>query len=493
MQGEYRTALDYHTEALKIRRSSGNVRLIAASYYNMAIAMEGLGYAREALRYHKLSLELEEQIGNKRGEIISYNGMGRLYTSLSEFATAEKYLKRAEKMIFEIGAEDELRETYLFYSDLYERQGNTSKALDYFKKYKVVTDSVFNESALRQITEIQALYEIEKKEKEIALLNQQNEWNELQMAQQASQIRQQRWLLILGAGFFLLLAGFAVIIYNYYLQKSRTNEELTKLNKEILEQQEEITAQSEELREANDMIVGFNTELKLKVEHQTYELRQAYQDLDTFFYRSSHDFRRPLTTLMGLSKVAQLSVTDPVSLDLFQKVNETVVAMDRMLSKLHAFSNLGIEDLPIETLDFETKLEAFKKAFSDEIQQKNLTFTYRLDLKKPVRTYALLIHVLLENLIENAIIFNSHQGRVHVEIRFSDQNLQVEVSDNGIGINQELLDSVFEMYLRGSEQSKGNGLGLYLANKVVTRLKGQISVDSILNEGTTFRVTIPIT
>ncbi len=109
------------------------------------------------------------------------------------------------------------------------------------------------------------------------------------------------------------------------------NELLHNLNREIHEQKEEIEAQSEELIESNETISRVNARLEEKVEARTTELKQAYTELDTFFYRSSHDFRRPLTTFMGLAEVAKITVKDNVALELFEKINETARNLDKML------------------------------------------------------------------------------------------------------------------------------------------------------------------
>ncbi len=76
---------------------------------------------------------------------------------------------------------------------------------------------------------------------------------------------------------------------------------LVELNKAIAEQKEEIQSQSEELTESNQAIYDINQNLEQIIKERTAELVQAYKELDTFFYRASHDFRRPLTTFMGLA------------------------------------------------------------------------------------------------------------------------------------------------------------------------------------------------
>ena len=83
-------------------------------------------------------------------------------------------------------------------------------------------------------------------------------------------------------------------------------------------------------------ILGINDELEQKVEARSVELKNAHKELDIFFYRSSHDFRRPLTTFIGLAEVAKIAVKDETALNLFEKVRENSLALDKMLRKLQS-------------------------------------------------------------------------------------------------------------------------------------------------------------
>jgi signal transduction histidine kinase len=67
----------------------------------------------------------------------------------------------------------------------------------------------------------------------------------------------------------------------------------------------------------------------------------------------------------------------------------------------------------------------------------------------------------------------------------------IEVLDNGKGISAEYLGKIFEMFFRASEDSYGSGLGLYITKQVVEKLQGKIEVESVFNEGTTFKVWLP--
>src|SRR5690606_41634466 len=103
---------------------------------------------------------------------------------------------------------------------------------------------------------------------------------------------------------------------------------------------EELQAKSEELQYAYETIARSNRELERKVNERTSALTEAYRELDTFFYRASHDFRRPLTTFLGLAELATTTLKDARAGELCDKVRETAINLDKMLFKLQSISDL---------------------------------------------------------------------------------------------------------------------------------------------------------
>jgi signal transduction histidine kinase len=106
-----------------------------------------------------------------------------------------------------------------------------------------------------------------------------------------------------------------------------------------------------------------------------------------------------------------------------------------------------------------------------------------------------LLTIILTNLIENAINFRKTYGReksfVRVLLDSENGYIKLIIEDNGIGIIEQYLDKIFDLYFRANEQSKGNGLGLYLVKKAVSLLNGTIEVKSEIELGTTFTIQLP--
>jgi len=135
-----------------------------------------------------------------------------------------------------------------------------------------------------------------------------------------------------------------------------------------------------------------------------------------------------------------------------------------------------------------------------EIKQKlskNLDITtldIRISQAKGTELYSdpVLIMIILENLIENAVLFRrKRKATVELDLQSEDGHYILTVKDNGIGIPKEQHNKIFDMFFRASEKSYGNGLGLYLVNKAVKKLQGNIRIESEENEFTIFTVSFP--
>ncbi len=244
------------------------------------------------------------------------------------------------------------------------------------------------------------------------------------------------------------------------------------------------------MTEANQTISQINTSLEDKVEERTTELKQAYKELDTFFYRSSHDFRRPLTTFMGLAEVAKITIKDPNALELFSKVNDTAHYLDKMLVKLQSMSDLGGQELVYKEVFLREIFNSVCDTFREVLQRKNIKAFCEIELKESFYSYPALLRIIIENLVENSIFFcGVNDPVIQFKVYDTEGEVVMEVQDNGEGIADEYKERIFEMYFRANERSKGNGLGLYIVKKAVEKLNGVITLKSELHKGTTFTVS----
>jgi len=285
------------------------------------------------------------------------------------------------------------------------------------------------------------------------------------------------------------------------------NSEIGAQNEELIQYQEEVMAQRDfieeknnilqeqsiELEIANNEIQHMNASLERIIDERTRELKVLNSDLDMLMYRSSHDFRRPLTTLMGLHEIARLTVKEDISKELFAKVYATALTMDKMLLKFFMLYNIN----HFRNFDEGVSLENIVSKIDKNLisRKKNIDFRSSIDIRKYNANDERnnLIEIILENLVENSLIYNS-KDHMEVEISITENNelLHIITRDNGNGIPEVQLDKIFEIYFRGSTLSSGNGLGLYVVKRAVEALNATIKVDSRPNEFTRFEVSFPV-
>ncbi|NOS55374.1 MAG: hypothetical protein HOP37_03850, partial [Cyclobacteriaceae bacterium] len=505
-QKKYDSALYFHDKGLDSRVEIGNKVDISASLFNKAEFFLVTNQFNQARSYYFQSLAIDVSIGDNYGRSLNYNRIGNLFLQQGNLDSAKAYLDKSNELAVPTSAMDVMQDNYRDLATYMVKAGKPLEAINYYKLNERLTDSLFNKRTAESLSSYRTLYDVERRENEVELLKKNVQINK-------EQVQKQRAILIAALVVVLILTVLAISYYrfnkrlkkfNYILAEkneeiqvqseelAESNEVLSKLNRDIREQKEEIQAQSEELAESNQTISGINETLEQRIEARTAELKQAYKELDTFFYRSSHDFRRPLTTFMGLAEVAKITVKDPNALELFDKVNETARNLDKMLMKLQSISDLGVQELLYKEVLVKELMKMGLDSFNQELHLKGVKVDIDVDPNLSFYSYPALIKIIFDNLIENSISFRKEAGaRLMLRAFTSQGGVVVEFEDNGQGIEEQYLGQVFEMYFRGNEQSKGNGLGLYIVQKTAAKLKGRVSITSKIGMGTKVTIFFP--
>jgi signal transduction histidine kinase len=156
----------------------------------------------------------------------------------------------------------------------------------------------------------------------------------------------------------------------------------------------------------------------------------------------------------------------------------------------------GSFELRYDDVRAESLFEDLKAEFEPQAAEKNISLTFHLPPKfPPMQGDRDKITLAVHNLIANSLKYTPTGGRVDVSVEFSNQQLAIQVKDTGIGISEEEQDKVFDRFYRAKDtrvsKITGTGLGLTLAREVVRLHGGDIHVDSKLDHGSTFTLTIP--
>jgi signal transduction histidine kinase len=252
--------------------------------------------------------------------------------------------------------------------------------------------------------------------------------------------------------------------------------------------------QQGKLIQANEQVRKMNETLESLVEERTKSLKLANEEMDVFLYRASHDLRGPIVSILGICNLAS-HIKDPQAKELFEKTSQTAFKMDRVLKKLQLINEIN-HPRDYATINLTSKIQELQKLFAERIREYNISMIIDAPENLTLNSYPKLIEIILINLMENALFYSGFKRGEHSEIKFSahreNGHVQLSVNDNGIGIDNKVINSIWDMFYIGDEHSKGNGLGLYVTLKSVKALKGNISVKSEKNIYTQFTISIPV-
>ena len=239
------------------------------------------------------------------------------------------------------------------------------------------------------------------------------------------------------------------------------------------------------------------SEQKERIEEMSAKARTATEAKVSFFTNISHEFRTPLTLILGpLEDLLANPKNGPVtpSLVLIQK---NVIRLLRLVNQLMDLRKIDVEKMKVKASENDLVL------FIAEIIQsfKNIAQNRNIDLRLITRERQLnawfdasMIDKVIFNLLSNAFKFTKDGGFIHVYVNKAEAGrLCVKVEDNGLGMTREALEKVFDPFYQGDHENyKGSGLGLALSKELVQLHKGTITVSSERGKGATLEVYLPL-
>jgi len=223
-------------------------------------------------------------------------------------------------------------------------------------------------------------------------------------------------------------------------------------------------------------------------------LAKTNTELDQFVYRTSHDLRSPLSSIMGLVEVARKAERHEDVMHFLELINNRAKAQDVLISEIIDYSRNARTDIrrdpvPLRQLVQEIfDLQRFNDGMDAVLLMNNV------EAACCVQTDPARMKSILSNLVNNAIKYRDEskpQMFVKVNAQSTQQGLRISVADNGTGIQPEHKDKVFDMFYRATDRSKGSGLGLFIVREMVDKLNGSISLETDYTKGSTFVIDLP--
>lgn len=260
----------------------------------------------------------------------------------------------------------------------------------------------------------------------------------------------------------------------------------------------EVELRTRDLAEANSILEAQRYEL----EDINLRLKKENQYKSDFLAIMSHELRTPLTSIIAFAELLEKAKQGENSKDerIAQEIKNNSKILLGMINNILELARLeaGKFELYLEPVDFVDVINAVENMITPLAEKKEITLLTKVELEVPVITGDReSLRRIVENLVSNAIKFTPEKGKVEVYVTFDDfeDEVIINVKDNGIGISKEDQSLIFEKFVQSDtsiyRQYSGSGLGLAVAKELAELHGGWIKVESEEGKGSLFRVGIP--
>ncbi len=230
------------------------------------------------------------------------------------------------------------------------------------------------------------------------------------------------------------------------------------------------------------------------IKQHNEELKKTNQELDNFVYRVSHDLKAPISSTKGLINIALLETEKERIHTCLELIQDSMDRLDSFILDILDYSRNSRIEVDPALIDFELLIKD-TLAHTKYLQQEN-NIEIESEINDEINFYSdrRRLVFIFNNLVSNAIRFTDEKKKksfLKIQIVVKKGHVLITFSDNGIGIEKEHLDRIFEMFYRANDQKVGSGLGLYIVKESVERLGGSIEVESEAGIGTRFKIKLP--
>ncbi len=230
------------------------------------------------------------------------------------------------------------------------------------------------------------------------------------------------------------------------------------------------------------------------IREQNAMLEKTNTELDRFVYSVSHDLKSPLSSILGLMSIAELSKDRDEIMRCLTMMRERVDTLNGFIEEIIDYSRNTRTDAIFKKTDIPAMIQKVIDGLNYMENMEQIRMDIRMTPGAMMVTDPGRLKIILNNLIGNAVKYHNTRRDdpfICVGLEENSDHHILYVKDNGQGIPPDLQKRVFEMFYRGHESSKGSGLGLYIAREMARKLEGDITLVSEKNEGSTFMVRLP--
>ncbi len=479
--GDTETADSVFRAALAGERQLGSALGQAINYANIGSIFERNGQIDSAWAYYRLSMEANIKANSQLGQSLCYAHFGRLnekrgamasaigeykkayeimrnstdrwhalesglalasmYVKTGDYATARKYIDEADKTAHEIHSLEHQSQVAMLKYEIFNKAGDCRNALQQYKLSTEIKDSVSSEKNLIHMQKMRIRYEHERRRTELDAINKQ--WQTE---------RQLKWASIAVASAIAVLAVIAVSFMLYVLR---------------------------------------NRKRKQLMQQQLDEMRLS------FFTNITHEFRTPLTVILGYSRMMENGELPPDGLAQAGRVVSRQGG--RLLSLINQLLDIQKVKSAVGRPDWRHGnivlfVSTIVESYLNLAHTRHIKLIYAPEQQEAACDFVPdYIQKIVCNLLSNALKFTPADKQVIVTISIGDELLTLSVADSGNGISAEDKQRIFEPFYQteSNRLSIGSGVGLALVKQIVVSLQGEIKLDSTIGKGSTFTVKLP--
>lgn len=224
------------------------------------------------------------------------------------------------------------------------------------------------------------------------------------------------------------------------------------------------------------------------------KLKEAQQLIEKFIYSCSHDLRGPISSIQGLVRIAEYYPHHDETSKCLEMIEACAAKMGKLIHSLEEYMIIEQRQINPEKLNGVELVDQVVSSFEEELSDRSINIVKEIDSEKPLIADEYSVRQIVNHLFSNAVAFadNSKEERkITVRIRASEETSTIEIADNGLGITDQDKTKIFDIFYRGSMQSEGFGMGLFLVKHLIKKLNAKLTFQSYERVGSSFSVSIP--
>ena len=440
-RGDDEKALDYYRQSMFYNKKDSNLLGMALCHLYFGNIYERRQQYDLALREYEQSDRMMTDLKDLWHALEPRLALASVYYHTHEDAKALALLDRADATARQINSWEHIVEVHHLYFQLMQRQGRYHEALDHHLIATAYQDSILDNEKLDRIHNIGINIERTRQQEMVNMAQ-----NELQTEKRIRQ--QSAWLF--GLTVILLLAVISALLY---VQRMR--------------------------------------------HHSMEMMREASRLREDFFTNITHEFRTPLTVILGLSRKIRENTEVP------QSVSDKASTIERQGNRLLTLVTQLLDISKVKSVIGEpnwqhgnicAQVAMLLETYIDYAANRGVTLKYHYDKAIEMDFVPDYVNKVMSNLVSNALKFTPNGGTISVNLYQRGDRLHIDVSDTGHGISSDKLAHIFEPFYTTGDmgEAKGTGIGLALTQEIISHLNGTITAESQVGKGTTFHIVMPI-